>query len=181
MGWEGKSVLTEHSSAWLRSTPLAPLRSTPLGSASCASSASSAPLRSTPLHSAPLRSAPPLPSPPPTPPARRHCHCRHRPHPHHHLRTDCHVHSRARPCCRPPPPAHHHPLRRRCATPLAPLGSARLRSCSARLQATVTRRSNLLGPVRGRIGLLGRHRPFRAARRFRRKWATRTPSTLQRG
>ena len=31
-----------------------------------------------------------------------------------------------------------------------------------------------------RKGLLGRHRPFRAVRHFQRKWATRTPSTLQR-
>ena len=41
--------------------------------------------------------------------------------------------------------------------------------------------SNLVGPVRSKTGLLGRRRPFRAVRHFRQKWATRTPSTLQRG
>ena len=39
--------------------------------------------------------------------------------------------------------------------------------------------SNLVGPVRDEKGLLGRRRPFQAVRLFRRKWATRTPSTLQ--
>ena len=41
--------------------------------------------------------------------------------------------------------------------------------------------SELVGPVRSKMGLLGRRRPFRAVRHFRQKWATRTPSTLQRG
>ena len=57
--------------------------------------------------------------------------------------------------------------------------------CSPRVRSGLLPRedhaSNLVGPVRGRIGLLGRHRPFRAVRHFRRKWATRTPSTLRRG
>ena len=43
------------------------------------------------------------------------------------------------------------------------------------------RASDLVGPVRSKKGLLGRRRPFRAVRHFRRKWATRAPSTLQRG
>ena len=43
------------------------------------------------------------------------------------------------------------------------------------------RASNLVGPVRSKIGLVGRRRPFRAVRHFQKKWATRTPSTLQRG
>ena len=42
------------------------------------------------------------------------------------------------------------------------------------------RASNLVGPVRDRIGLLGRRRPFQAVRHFGRKWETCTPSTLQR-
>mmetsp|Transcript_32390 Transcript_32390/g.82569 ORF Transcript_32390/g.82569 Transcript_32390/m.82569 type:complete len:211 (+) Transcript_32390:460-1092(+) len=37
------------------------------------------------------------------------------------------------------------------------------------------------GPVRDRIGLLRWRRPFRAARHSGRRWATRTPSTPQRG
>ena len=41
--------------------------------------------------------------------------------------------------------------------------------------------SNLVGAVRSKKGLLGRRRPFRAVRHFQRKWATRAPSTLQRG
>jgi len=57
--------------------------------------------------------------------------------------------------------------------------------CSPRVRSGLLPRedhaSNLVGPVRGRIGLLGRRRPFRAVRHFRRKWATRTPSTLRRG
>ena len=43
------------------------------------------------------------------------------------------------------------------------------------------RASNLVGPVRSEKGLSGGRRPFRAVRHFQRKWATRTPSTLQRG
>ena len=41
--------------------------------------------------------------------------------------------------------------------------------------------SNLVGAVRSEIGLLRRRRPFRAVRHFPQKWATCTPSTLQRG
>ena len=40
--------------------------------------------------------------------------------------------------------------------------------------------SNLVGAVRSKMGPLGRRRPFRAVRHFGRKWATCTPSTLQR-
>jgi hypothetical protein len=68
VGWEGKRVLTQHSSAWLRSTQLhsASLRSTPLHTPLPPLRPLPPPLR--PLHSAPLKSAaahatPPRPQP----------------------------------------------------------------------------------------------------------------------
>ena len=55
-----------------------------------------------------------------------------------------------------------------------PPGPARA-SCPAR----ITRRTSW-GPCGAKKGLLGRRRPFRAVRHFPQKWATCTPSTLQR-
>ena len=43
------------------------------------------------------------------------------------------------------------------------------------------RASNPVAAVRSKKGVLGRRRPFRAVRYFPQKWATRAPSTLQRG
>ena len=61
------------------------------------------------------------------------------------------------------------------------LGAALCQALRSGLLPREDHASNLVGPVRSKKGLLGRHRPFRAVRHFRRKWATCTPSTLQRG